>query len=134
MQSQRDEELLRKHLEENGWITDKWTKNVDLDKGELVPARRKFIPGKGFLGIGMGFPDFIAFKQVVGRKVDDFHAYKVIGVESKMNGSLDKIEKERCQFLLDKGVFKHVLVASKGEKKGSVEYVDFLTKEKVSVF
>ncbi len=130
----RFELKVRKHLEENGWITDKWTKNVDLEKGELIPARRKFIPGKGFLGIGSGFPDFIAFKRIVGKKIDDFHAYKVIGVESKMNGFLDKIEKERCQFLLDNGVFKHVLIAQKGSERGEVEYVNFETKEKVSVF
>jgi hypothetical protein len=130
----RFELKVRKDLEEKGWIVDKWTKTVDLEKGELIAARRKFIPGKGFLGIGMGFPDFIAFKLIVGRKEDDFHAYKVIGVESKMNGALDKAEREKCQFLLDKGVFKHVLIAKKGEKAGKVEYVDFLTKESVEVF
>jgi len=130
----RFELKVRKHLEENGWITDKWTKNVDLEKMEVVPARRKFIPGKGFMGIGTGFPDFIAFKQIVGRKEDDFHAYKVIGVESKMNGTLEKVEKEKCYFLLEQGVFKDILIAQKSEKKGSIEYVDFATGEERSVF
>jgi len=130
----RFELKVRKDLESNGWITDKWTKNVDLIKGEVVAARRKFIPGKGFMGIGTGFPDFIAFWQVMGKKEDDYHVYKVIGVESKMNGVLDKIEKEKCEFLLEKGVFKDILIAMKGEKKGSVKYTNFVTKKEVSVF
>ena len=130
----RFELKVRKNLEANGWITDKWTKNVDLEKREVVAARRKFIPGKGFMGIGTGFPDFIAFKQIVGRKEDDFHAYKVIGVESKSNGTLDKPEKDKCAFLLEKGIFKDILIARKGEKKGAIKYVDFSTGEKRSVF
>lgn len=130
----RFELKVRKDLEDNGWITDKWTKNVDLAKAELVPARRKFIPGKGFMGIGTGFPDFIAFKPILGRKVDDFQAYKVIGVESKSNGFLDRTEKEKCEFLLERGVFKNILIARKGEKRGTIDYVDFVTKERVSVF
>lgn len=130
----RFETKVRKDLEDHGWITDKWTKNVDLEKKELVPARRKFIPGKGFLGIGSGFPDFIAFRQIVGKKEEGWHAYRVIGVECKSNGFLDRVEKERCQFLLDKGVFRDILIARKGEKKGSIEYVDFATREKKEVF
>ncbi|MFH1802679.1 MAG: hypothetical protein ABH864_04475 [archaeon] len=130
----RFELKVRKDLEEKGWITDKWTKNVDLEKMEIFQARRKFIPGKGFMGIGSGFPDFIAFKQIVGRKEDDFHAYKVVGVESKMNGVLDKAEKEKCFFLLREGVFKDILVARKGSKIGSIKYVNFESGEEVSVF
>lgn len=130
----RFELKVRKDLEDKGWIVDKWTKNVDLEKMEVFQARRKFIPGKGFMGLGSGFPDFIAFKQIVGRKEDDFHAYKVVGVESKMNGTLEKVEKEKCHFLLEQGVFKDILIARKGEKKGSIEYVDFVTGELKSVF
>jgi len=130
----RFELKVRKDLESKGWITDKWTKNVDLDKMEVVAARRPFIPGRGFMGIGTGFPDFIAFKQIVGRKEDDFHAYKVIGVESKSTGVLDKTEKEKCFFLLEQNVFKNVLIARKGEKKGSVEYVNYETGKVVDVF
>lgn len=130
----RFELKVRKDLEEKGWIVDKWTKNVDLEKMEVFQARRKFIPGKGFMGLGSGFPDFIAFKQIVGRKEDDFHAYKVVGVESKMNGTLEKVEKEKCYFLLEKGVFKDILIARRGEARGSIEYVDFVTGELKSVF
>ncbi len=130
----RFELVVRKHLEANGWITDKWTKNVDLEKMEIIATRRKFVPGRGFMGIGTGFPDFIAFKPIVGEKKDDFQVYKVIGVESKMNGILDKTEKEKCFFLLERGVFKDILVARKGEKNGSIEYVDFITKELREIF
>ena len=130
----RFELKVRKDLEKNNWITDKWTKNINLEKREVIAARRKFIPGKGFMGIGTGFPDFIAFKRIVGRKEEDFHAHKVIGVEAKSTGVLDKKEKEKCFFLLEKGVFKDILIARKGEKKGSIEYINFETKEKVSVF
>ena len=130
----RFELAVRKHLEANGWITDKWTKNVDLEKMEIIATRRKFVPGRGFMGIGTGFPDFIAFKPIVGEKKDDFHVYKVIGVESKMNGVLDKTEKEKCFFLLERGVFKDIFIARKGEKNGSIEYVDFVTKELREIF
>jgi hypothetical protein len=130
----RFELKVRKDLEEKGWITDKWTKNVDLDKMELVPTRRKFIPGKGFLGIGTGFPDFIAFRPIVGEKKEEFHTYNVIGVESKSTGLLDKKEKEKCFFLLEHNVFKDILIAGKGEKKGSIEYVNYKTGKVVNVF
>jgi hypothetical protein len=131
----RFELKVRKDLEEKGWITDKWTKNVDLEKMELVPTRRKFIPGKGFLGIGTGFPDFIAFRPVVDtEEKKKFYNYNVIGVESKMNGILEKKEKEKCEFLLERGIFKNILIARKGEKKGSIEYIDFVTKELRDVF
>ncbi len=131
----RFELKVRKDLEEKGWITDKWTKNVDLEKMELVPTRRKFIPGKGFLGIGTGFPDFIAFRPVVDtEEKKKFYNYNVIGVESKMNGILEKKEKEKCEFLLERGIFKNILIARKGEKNGSIEYIDFVTKELRDVF
>ncbi len=130
----RFELKVRKELEANGWITDKWTKNVDLETNELIPAKRKFNPFNKVMTIGTGFPDFIAFKSILDHKVDDFHAHKVIAVESKSNGQLDKKEKEKCQYLLDNNIFKEILIAKKGEKKGSIEYINFLTKEPVSIF
>lgn len=130
----RFELKVRKDLEAKGWITDKWTKNVDLETQELIAAKRKFNPFRKVMSIGTGFPDFIAFRRIVGRKEEDFHAYKVIGVESKSNGTLDKKEKEKCKFLLDRDVFKDILIASKGKKRGEIEYINFLTKEVQSVF
>ena len=130
----RFELKVRKDLEDKGWTTDKWTKNIDLEKKQLVPSKRKFNPFNKVLTIGTGFPDFIAFRRIVGLKKDNFHAYKVIGVESKSSGLLDKTEKEKCEFLLDKDIFKEILIASKAEKRGQIKYINFKTKEEVSVF
>ncbi len=133
-QGARFELKVRKHLEENGWIADKWTNNIDLELQRLTPAKRKYNPFKKVLGIGTGFPDFIAFKRQIDKTVDGLQSYKVIAIEAKQKGILDKAEKEKCQFLLDNNIFKHILIAQKGEKRGTVKYTDFVTKEEVSVF
>lgn len=133
-QGARFELKVRKHLEENGWTTDKWTNNVDLQLKKLIPAKRKFNPFKKVLGIGTGFPDFIAFKQQIDKKSDNFQSYKLIAIEAKQKGILDKEEKEKCQFLLDNNIFKHILIAQKGEKRGTVKYTNFITKKEVSIF
>ena len=130
----RFELKVRKELEEKGWITDKWTKNIDLKKKELIPAKGKFNPFNRIMSIGTGFPDFIAFKPIVGKKEDDYQVYKVIGVEAKSNGFLDKEEKEKCRFLLENNIFKHVLIARKGKTPGEIIYKDFITKKEISVF
>ena len=62
----------RKDLEKDGWVVSKWQNNVE--DGELIPAKRKFNPFLKILGLGTGFPDFIAFKTKKG-------LYDVIGVE-----------------------------------------------------
>ena len=72
--------------------------------------------------LGAGFPDFIGFKLVKGNK------YDIIGVEVRGNGWLDKSEKEKCRFLLDKKVFSRLLIAKKGKKRGEIEYIDFKKK------
>lgn len=130
----RFELKVRKDLEAHNWITDKWTKNVDLEKKELIPAKRKFNPFNRVMSIGTGFPDFIAFKPIIGKKEDQYQAYKVIGVEAKSNGTLDKTEKEKCAFLLDKNIFKNILIAKKSKERGKIIYTDFDTKEIVNIF
>lgn len=112
---------VRKDLEERGWIVAKWPNNVDLDKKEIIPAKRIFNPFRKVMTIGTGFPDFVAF-QLVGEKM-----YNVIGVESKLNGLLSKEEKEKCAFLLNKKVFNNIWMGSKSED-GKVEYIDFKEK------
>jgi len=116
---------VRKDLEEKGWIVDKWSNNVDLDNGKVVPCKRvfkRFGVGKGVMTIGTGFPDFMAFEK-------RGNLFKIIGVEVKMNGKLSREEKLKCDWLLEGKVFNEVWVASKiQEKKGGrirVEYVDF---------
>jgi len=119
----RFELKVRGNLESGGWIVDKWSNNVDLEEGKLVKAKRKYNPYKKVLGIGTGFPDFIAFRSK-GKN------YEVMGVEVRGSGWLDKSEKEKCKFLLDKKVFSRLLIAKKGKKRGEIEYIDFKEKYK----
>jgi len=130
----RFELKVRKDLETHGWVTDKWTKNIDLEKKELIPAKRKFNPFNKIISIGTGFPDFIAFKPIIGEKKDDYQVYKVIGVEAKSNGFLDKEEKEKCIFLLQNNIFKNILIAKKSDKRGEIIYTDFETKKIFDIF
>ena len=115
---------VRKDLEEKGWIVDKWSNNVDLDLGKVIASKRvfkRFGVGKGVMTIGTGFPDFVCFD----RRGDLFD---VIGVEVKMNGRLSRVEKLKCSWLLEKGIFSQILIASKVKVKNRVrvEYEDFL--------
>lgn len=119
----RFELKVRNTLESEGWIVDKWNNNVDLEEGKLVKAKRKFNPYMKILGIGTGFPDLIVFRPK-GKN------YEVKGIEVKGNGWLDKIEKEKCKFLLDKKIFSKILIAKKGKKRGEIEYIDFEKKYK----
>ncbi len=111
---------VRKDLEEKGWIVDKWSNNVDIEDGKIVPCRRKFNPFNKAMTIGTGFPDFVAFQK---RENGD---YKVIGVEVKMNGVLSRVEKEKCRWYLENGVFSEIWIARKMKEKNRVrvEYSD----------
>ncbi|MFH1311117.1 MAG: hypothetical protein ABIH65_01795 [Nanoarchaeota archaeon] len=117
----RFELKVRNELEKMGWIIDRWTNNVDLEQKKLVKAKRKFNPYLKILGIGAGFPDFIGIKR---KK----NSYDVIGVEAKKNGWLDKEEREKCKWLLDKKIFSRIFIAKKGKKRGETEYVNFKDK------
>lgn len=113
---------VRKDLELNGRIVDKWSNNVDLEKDKLVPAKRKFNPFSKVMTIGTGFPDFISIKKITEG------VYSVIGVECKINGILSKIEKQKCAWYLKKEIFSEIWIASKGEKRGEIKYDDFKEK------
>jgi len=117
----RFELKVRSDLEKGGWIIDKWTNNVDLEKNELVKAKRKYNPFNKIMIIGTGFPDFIGFRN-------ERKKYNVIGIEVKANGWLDKQEKDKCEFLLKKKIFGKILIAKKGKKRGEIEYVEFKLK------
>lgn len=99
------EKRVREDLEKRGWAVDKWTNNVDIEQDKLKPVRPMWANGRMLMNSG-GFPDFICTK-----KVGD--AYDVIGVESKMDGKLDKKEIEKCKWLLEKNVFSTILIAEK---------------------
>ena len=117
----RFELKVRGALEKKGWVIDRWTNNVDLEQRKLVKAKRKFNPYLKILGIGTGFPDFIGIKRKKS-------SYDVIGIEVKKNGWLDKSEREKCKFLLDKKIFSKILIAKKGKKRGEIEYINFKEK------
>ena len=113
----------RKDLEEKGWIVDKWSNNLDLESESIHPAKRifrKFNASMGVMTIGTGFPDFVCFQKM------ENDLFKVIGVEVKMNGTLSRIEKEKCAWYLNNGIFSEILIANKVKEKNRVrvEYVN----------
>ncbi len=118
---------VRAELESQGWVMDKWTNNIDLEENKIVKAKRKYNPFKKMLVVGTGFPDFIAFKKLEEN-------YEVIGVESKINGTLSKVEKEKCAWYLKNEIFSKILIAKalKQGRKTNIEYLDF--KEKFPKF
>lgn len=139
---QRFEVRVRKDLEEKGWIVAKWMNNVEFfgmtcekEKepkfiGKLVHAKSKF-RGPGIpMMLGAGFPDFIAFQTEErifrGNNIEKHYIDStIIGVESKMDGYLDKKEKEKCKWLLENNIFSKILIAMKGKKRGEIKYKEF---------
>lgn len=117
----RFELKVRRDLERKGRIVDKWTNNVDLDEGKMIIAKRKYNPYSKVMTLGTGFPDFLTFKRIYDGM------YSVIGVEVKINGTLSKIEKEKCKWYLDNNIFSEIWIAKskKVGRKIEVEYVDF---------
>ena len=101
----RFELKVREIMKNTNWILDKWTNNVDLQKQELTPAKRKYNPFKKMLVASTGFPDFVGFKY------NSDGNYEVIGIEVKMNGFLSYEEKLKCVFYLDKKIFSRIFVA-----------------------
>jgi hypothetical protein len=118
----RFELQVRKDLESKGRIVDKWSNNVDLEEKKLIIAKRKYNPFSRVMTIGTGFPDFISIKHI------NNEMYSVIGVEVKINGILSKEEKEKCAWYLKNKIFSQIWIAKSGEKRGKIEYDDFLEK------
>jgi len=130
---QRFELKVRNDLENAGWIVDRWSNNVSDFSEEninLPPEERKdrkLIPAKSFMGRSRtnGFPDFICFKKAIRGLPNNKFLYEVLGVECKSNGYLDKIEKEKCRWLLNNNIFSKILIAKKGKKRGKIIYTEF---------
>lgn len=120
---------VRKDLESKDWIISKWQNNVEfLDAefkiGRIIPCKPKFNPfTKSLMMNSGGFPDFIAYK--LGLYSKGVSAYNIIGVESKSNGILTKEEREKCRWLISNNIFSKILIAIKGEKRGSIIYKEF---------
>ncbi len=127
----RFEAKVRQHLEEMGWVVGKWMNTIDYSKNKIVPAKRKYNPFKKVMVLGTGFPDFICFKRVEGTSKERGEGeFDVIGIEVKMNGYLDKVEKDMCFWMLENKVFSKILIAKavKNGRKTEVEYIDFSGK------
>lgn len=108
----RFERAVREDLENKGWYVCKWQNNIDLDNSCFHAAKQKFIRGRG-MGLGSGFPDFIAFMP---SSHEGFHT--LMFVEAKYNGRLSKEEKLKMEWLRGEGF--ECKVASKSGT--SVEY------------
>ncbi len=122
----RFEAKVRSDLESMGWVVDKWTNTVDYSERKIIPAKRKFNPYSRVMSIGTGFPDFIAFKLIEGKR-------EIVGVEVKRRGYLDRSEKDMCKWLLENKIFSRILIAKEykdkeDKRKISVEYIDFKEK------
>jgi hypothetical protein len=105
-----------------------------MKKGKLINSRPKFIFNPAIkrripIGMSSGFPDFIAFRK--NTKIHDIElpSYNVTGVECKMDGRLDKEEKEKCKWLIDNKIFSKILVARKGLKRGEILYREWNMKK-----
>jgi len=135
---QRFEKRVRQDIEKKGWTIDKWGNNVEFqnDAGRLIPAKPKFaynpiIKRRMPIGMSSGFPDFAASRPA-GLKDDNRFTYDLIGLESKMNGKLDKIEKEKCEWLLKNHIFSKIFIAQKGIKRGEIIYKEVPGGEKMA--
>lgn len=118
------EARVRADLEKQGWIVAKWPNNVDLSMKKIIPAKRKFNPFSKVMTLGTGFPDFICFKP------NESGGYNIWGLECKVNGYLDREEKEKCAFFIDNKIFNEVVIA-KRKKEGrliEIEYIFFKEK------
>ena len=114
-----------------------------FETGKLIQTKNKWAGPNRPMMMGAGFPDFIAFdnvttmnnKQLIGvsayegllNEDSEINLKVVIGVEAKTDGYLDKIEREKCKWLLENKIFSKILVASKHKAKNRVviEYREF---------
>lgn len=147
----RFERKVRADLESSGWIVDRWTNNVNLSDYQIIKEYKdkigkydickqgKLIPAKSRFGLRTtGFPDLIAFQKHELEDVcrsqsfwnSDFTSamFQIIGVECKSNGYVDKEEREKCRWYIKNNIFSRILIAKKGKKRGSIEYIDFIEK------
>jgi len=110
------ESRVRKDLEENGWIVDRWSNDIDFENDKLKPSKPKYFfnpktKDMKMMGLCDGFPDFLAYKFHKG--YNGVRTYEMIGVESKLNGKLDKEEKRKVKWLLENHIFGKIFVSSK---------------------
>jgi len=123
---------VRKDLESKYWFVLKNPNNVIGEKFKQGKSKYNPITKRLMMGSG-GFPDFICFglelevvhKHLNGALIENKTLYELVGVEAKSNGYLDKIEKEKCKWLLKNKIFSKILVASKDKKGKGIIYKEF---------
>jgi len=121
----RFELKVRADLEKQGWIVFRnsmdVSKPIQTDIGEYERFFKQTTGHwnpftKSIMMASSGFPDFIAIKV---HDLSTPQTYLVQFVEAKSNGYLDKEEREKVKWLLEKLCIK-TLIAKKGE--GGIEY------------
>jgi len=132
----RFELKVREDLEKDGWIVVRWDKNVEFTDdmkeclrllplggevpvGKLVRVKPKFNPfTKSLMMNSGGFPDFVCIRYL---GVEYGSTFGVLLIECKCNGTLSKIEKEKVEWI-KQNLKIPVFIASKGEKRGTINY------------
>lgn len=120
------ENRVRKNLEENGWIVNRWNNNIENDK--IIPAKQGY-----YRKTSTGFPDFMVYKEKRIKINEGFEAYNIDGtyeilfIECKSNGYLKPEEKEKAKWYLNKGYCSKFIVAKKIKEKNriKIEYKEF---------
>jgi hypothetical protein len=95
-------------------------KEVKLDiKGKLIPAMTSNKFRRGTLGL----PDFICWRQPPFPHL----TYELIGVEAKVDGRVDIIERAKFKWLLDNHIFSKIIIVKKNKEGNKVipEYIEF---------
>ncbi len=133
------EKRTRAYLVEKGWIVSKFPNKVEFTiehqgtpgmtsiqtepdevvVGKLSPSKHKF-RGPGLpMAMGTGFPDFIAYKQVI--PWNEVSVYQIIFVESKVGGYLRTEEKEMARWYLDNKYCEKFYISYKTKEKGRIK-------------
>jgi len=130
----RFEEKVRDDLETHGWIVARWLNSVsdfpeeNINKPSEERIDRKIVPARTHMFMGRivnyftGFPDFIAFKKSDNIGIELYH---IVGFECKVSKYLSKEEKDMCNWLIDNKIFSKIFIASKGKKRGEINYEEF---------
>ena len=104
-------------LKSKGWTVSRWPNKII--ENELVQAKAKWINGR-VIGMNSGFTDFFATKLTLMTK-EHGQLYENIGIECKINNTLDKKEKDQLEFYLKNKIFSKILIASKEKVKGRIK-------------
>ena len=99
------------HAGNNNWIKrlePEVKKVFKQGKSKFNPFTKRLMMNSG------GFPDFIAYRTMELTPIDEHH-YEIIGVESKINGRLDREERDKAKWLIENNILSRILIASKNE-------------------